>query len=643
MTLYRIGAETRVTPATAGNRLDADVTVLKDGGWVVSWTSLGDEGQGAGIFQQRFDRAGVALTSANPVVNATLANDQDASAVTALADGGWVVTWKSAMQDGDGYGIYQQRYSKAGVAASPVDQLVNVVSAGDQYEPDVTALADGGWVVAWTSVGQDGDNDGVFQRRFDQNGVATSATDVAINTFTAGRQYEPNTASLAGGGWIVTWTSAGQDSSGFGVFQQKFDAQGTPVFGIEKQVNLATLDHQYYSAVTGLTDGGWVVTWASQGQDGDQEGIYQRRYDASGNAVWASDRLVNHTTVGQQISPKITALSDGGWVVTWESDDVSRSGIFQRHFDRNGEASAVEFTANTTMTLSQWDANVKALPDGGWVVTWTSEDADGNENIYQQRFVANSAPTDVAVSGAAVAEGAAYGALVASLTGADANLASGDALTYTLLDSAQGRFALQGDKLVVADGLRLDYEQATVHTVTVRATDKDGLSVTRTIAVQVGDVARENLTGGEGADKLVGGRGADVFRGLGGNDTLAGGLGKDVLSGGEGRDIFVFDTKPNTKANLDTVKDFFVKDDSIWLDNAVFKKIGKGSIERPGKLKKDFFTLGTKAADKNDYVFYDPKKGALYYDADGSGGKTAIQIASLKKGLKMKATDFFVI
>ncbi len=452
MTLYRIGAETRVTPATAGNRLGADVTVLKDGGWIVSWTSLGDEGQGAGICQQQYDRTGVALTSANPVVNVTLANDQDVPAVTALADGGWVVTWKSALQDGDGYGIYQQRFSKTGVAASAVDQLVNVDTASDQYEPDVTALADGGWVVAWTSVGQDGDNDGVFQRRFDQNGVATSATDVAVNTVTVGRQYEPSIAGLAGGGWIATWTSAAQDGSGFDVIQQRYDAGGNAVFASEARVNVTTIDHQYFPSVAPLPDGSWIVTWVSKLQDGDQHGIYQQRYDSSGNALWASDQRVNMTTIDSQDRPKVTVLADGGWVVTWESDDLSQSGVFQRHFDRNGQASPTEVLVNATEAFGQSDATVAALPDGGWVVTWTGEDADGNENIYQQRFVANSAPTEVAMSGGAAAEGAAYGTLVGTVRGVDANLASGDALTYAPLDDAQGRFALQGDKLVVADG-----------------------------------------------------------------------------------------------------------------------------------------------------------------------------------------------
>ena len=66
--------------------------------------------------------------------------------------------------------------------------------------------------------------------------------------------------------------------------------------------------------------------------------------------------------------------------------------------------------------------------------------------------------------------------------------------------------------------------------------------------------------------------------------------------------------------NLDTIGDFSVKDDSLRLDNAVFKKLGK-----VGKLNKSYFTTGDKAKDKNDYIVYDKKTGILSYDADGSG------------------------
>jgi Ca2+-binding RTX toxin-like protein len=134
-----------------------------------------------------------------------------------------------------------------------------------------------------------------------------------------------------------------------------------------------------------------------------------------------------------------------------------------------------------------------------------------------------------------------------------------------------------------------------------------------------------------------------VIWGRGGDDVLYGKAGKDMLVGFEGKDTFVFDTKPK-KASMDTISDFSVEQDSIWLDNKVFTKLGKkGSEAAPALLSKSFFTKGSKAKDKNDYIIYDNKKGVLYYDADGSGKGKAVEIATLSKKLAMTYKDFFVI
>ncbi|WP_230532752.1 hypothetical protein [Microvirga roseola] len=69
----------------------------------------------------------------------------------------------------------------------------------------------------------------------------------------------------------------------------------------------------------------------------------------------------------------------------------------------------------------------------------------------------------------------------------------------------------------------------------------------------------------------------------------------------------------------------------------------KGSEAKPSKLNKKFFISGEKAKDKNDYLIYNKKKGALYCDADGSGSKKAVEIASLSKKLGLKYNDFNVI
>ena len=83
--------------------------------------------------------------------------------------------------------------------------------------------------------------------------------------------------ALAGGGFVVAWQSA-QDVDGYGVYQQRYDATGHALGG-ETQVNTYTTSNQAGQALTGLADGGWLVTWQSGGQDNSDggNGVYHRQ------------------------------------------------------------------------------------------------------------------------------------------------------------------------------------------------------------------------------------------------------------------------------------------------------------------------------------------------------------------------------
>lgn len=157
-------------------------------------------------------------------------------------------------------------------------------------------------------------------------------------------------------------------------------------------------------------------------------------------------------------------------------------------------------------------------------------------------------------------------------------------------------------------------------------------------------VTIENATGAGGPDDLSGNAVANTLLGGGGRDTLWGDGGNDVLRGGSGQDIFVFDTRPNKLTNKDWIADYNVAADNIWLDNAAFAKLGKGSYSKPVKLKADMFVKASRAQDREDRIIYDSKKGVILYDADGTRSTyKPVEIATLKKGLKMTYEDFFVI
>jgi hypothetical protein len=82
--------------------------------------------------------------------------------------------------------------------------------------------------------------------------------------------------------------------------------------------------------------------------------------------------------------------------------------------------------------------------------------------------------------------------------------------------------------------------------------------------------------------------------------------------------VFIFSTKLSTTSNRDSIVDFSVADDSLYLDNAIFTKLGSGSMSSPKKVSSSYFTVGSAAKDKNDHLIYDKATGASSYDADGS-------------------------
>ena len=97
----------------------------------------------------------------------------------------------------------------------------------------------------------------------------------------------------------------------------------------------------------------------------------------------------------------------------------------------------------------------------------------------------NQGPTDIVLSAAAAAEDAALGTVVGVLSATDPD--AGDMVTFSLTNDASGLFGVSGNNLIVTGVL--DYETATSHNVTVRATDSFGATYEEILTIIVTDVS----------------------------------------------------------------------------------------------------------------------------------------------------------
>ena len=379
------GGEFQINSYTTGDQLWPDVAMDANGDFVVVWDSYGQDGSVSGLQQRRYRSDGTPKAGGLPV-NTHTTNQQTRPAVAMDAAGNFVVAWMSGGQDGSGYGIVAQRYDTSG-AAQGGELVVNSYTTGSQVNPGVALDGSGNFVVVWSSFEQDGSSTSIRARRFDAQG-APLTPDFQVNTYTTGYQIQSAVASAPSGSFVVVWSSNGQDGDNYGVFGQRYDASGTPL-GSEFRVNGYTPGRQWLPDVASDASGGFVVVWQSDGQDGSAGGVFARRYDPQGAPLGAGFAVNEHTTA-EQGTPRVAVAPDGSFTVVWSTfahPGGSGSDPVGRRFDASGAPVGGDFRINTYTSSYQSGAAIAADPDGDFVVAWSSQGADGDGyGISGQRY-----------------------------------------------------------------------------------------------------------------------------------------------------------------------------------------------------------------------------------------------------------------
>ncbi len=547
--MTRVEGEFLVNTETANNQVRPVITGLAGGGFVVAWTdgsgTLGDS-SGWSIKAQMFDANGSRIGE-EFLVNTQTANGQYSPTITGLVGGGFVVTWTdgSGTLGDSGTSIKAQLFDADGLRVGG-EFLVNTQTAGSQGEPSIVSLEGGGFVVSWQDESRtlgDASLSSIKAQMFDAAGVRIGE-EFLINSQTASWQFSPTITGLVGGGFVVTWTDVSGtlgDASFGSIKAQVFGASGVRVGG-EFLVNTQVADYQREQTITGLNDGGFVVTWLDESTKGDGSGLSVKAqiFDSSGARIGV-EFLVNTQTLDSQFFPTITALVGGGFVVTWNDGsgtlgDSSEISIKAQVFNAAGDRIGEEFLVNTETAGYQYYPNVTGLAGGGFVVTWqdssgTLGDASGT-SIKAQIFSFSPDETDTLSS-------------VENLIGSNFN----DSLTgdagANRLDGGLGDDLLIGglgaDQLIGGGGVdTADYGAALAGVIvdlkTGVVTGGGGADSLSGIENVTGSAFNDRLTGFTGVNVLDGGDGDDQLSGFGDDDSLIGGLGNDLLIGGAGND-----------------------------------------------------------------------------------------------------------
>ena len=357
--------------------------------------------------------------------------NQHAPVVTTFADGEMLVAWQAGPgQDGDGDGIFAQRFDALGNRIGAEFQL-NQGGGGDQTNPVIASVGDE-VVAAWESLAGGATEQAIIARRFDRFS-ATGASEVridgpggiasqpaiglgadgtasvvwldgpagaeslhlrrvlpgdaelgAIVTVDPGDTVDPTLPSVAVGATgdrMVVWSGEREERPG--VFARLYDS------GDQSAGNVIAVWHPEEdvpdlptASVASDAAGRFVVVWQMPGEDldGERDVIAAQRFTADGVRLGGLT-TVSRVALGYRARPRVAASPGGHFLVVWESetdDDLSGASVVARRFDDAGKALGDEFRVSTRTTVFQMEPSVGAHANGAFQVVWASDAQDGD-------------------------------------------------------------------------------------------------------------------------------------------------------------------------------------------------------------------------------------------------------------------------
>jgi len=656
-----------MTEASEG-ALNFTTAARPDGGMIFVRRVAGD------IVVEQFDGAGQrdhdAVTIDTDLPNGAYAGPASFLKVTALAGGGFVVSWEG-VQTSNGFvvstGLFVQSFDADG---NVIDHVVTVDGNGPAYigEYDIIALSDGGFAIAWDYRTGPDDVD-VLAQVFGATGEAKTES-FLLQTQTGLDQIRPDLTALADGSFLAFWTD-GANSSNAIIRGQTFGNPDQLIKGTAgADVMAGGIGNDRYIVNHA---GDVVIEKAGEGFDTVDTSIsytltenveslrligIKGAVDAHGNAGnnWLNAAWVD---VAPEAGTMIRLYGEGGDDNLLGSrygdrldggtgaDTMTGGGGNDRYVVDNVGDMVIEkagegFDTVDTSISYTLTANVESLRLIGITGAVDAHGNDGNNWLNAVWVdVAPAAGTMIRLFGEGGNDnllGSRYSDLLDGGAGAD-RMTGGFGNDRYVVDNV-------GDMVIEKAGEGFDTVDTSIsYTLTANVESLRLIGITG--AVDAHGNAGNNWLNAAWVDvapaagtmiRLFGEGGNDNLLGSRYGDLLDGGAGSDMLTGGAGNDRFHFGDVLDAATNVDTILDF-QKGDVIELDDAIFSALSAGALDA-GQFVANADGVATSADNR---IIYDTDSGQLFYDADGSLGGAAILFGVVAGHPPLTGADFVVV
>jgi hypothetical protein len=267
---------------------------------------------------------------------------------------------------------------------------VNTFKTDQQDGSAIAGLTGGGFVVTWESAFQDGSYLGIYAQRYNSLGQRLGG-EFKVNTEWRMQQFGPSVTGLADGGFVITWYSRNSYGPGSGIYGRRYDAAGRRLGG-EIRIGRTTPGSQLISSVASLTNGGFVVVWTTSSLRPDRDLVAAQRFSAGipqpvGGRIDVGLALQE---VSDYSNPKVLGLANGGFFVVYLTELTPNTGLLGRRYNASGVLlNATKVAAHEFVLPELAYPSLASLKDGGFVATWRDSHPDDGPHIYAERYDRN--------------------------------------------------------------------------------------------------------------------------------------------------------------------------------------------------------------------------------------------------------------
>lgn len=515
---------------TSGTQNGQQIIQLSGGNILTTWVSSATTGvaspAGNDIIGQILDPLG------NPIggefrVNVTRnADDERDASIAATNSGGFVAVYVDYEAGAaNDYRIQLDQFNSSGSIIS--NQQIDL-SGSSTRDPQVAVSSSTSALVVWI---EDGTDDTVHYRTYNPTTNALGAETTAFtNSSGTGSISNLDMTTLTNGSYVlVAQSDNGTDDE---IWIRTFNSSGTPTSFTQLASTEGNGDEDHDPSVTALTGGGYVVSWDNT--DTNDTDIQFQIFTSTGTLVGGVTTVASGGATDNNNQTTVVALADGGFIVLWDDDESGQTAGRGQRYNATGSAVGSGFTFDAN-DGSQIDA---VLLDDGRVAISFVDSANTSVVIYDTRDAPNTTGnTIVGTVGNDTFTANGGSQDVYAWDGNDVVTSAGGTRLYDLGNG--------NDQITVTSAVNADHfiGGAGSDTIDWSASGESGLDINLVtgLAEDSGGSTEvmsgfENVAGTSGHDAITGTSSANIIYGLGGNDTILGGGGDDTIDGGAGDD-----------------------------------------------------------------------------------------------------------